>query len=241
VQWRGPGAVITKDRRSPARRRSATLQRVSTLIALHGFSQTGERFRTSIERLLERLPARVTVLFPDGPHACSEQSVQKLYAWAGAGRRPDPPHRCWWDASDDGRQYHGWEASIAALAAHVTAALEHGARPLGVLGFSQGAIAAAALAGLAAHGEFPALDYAILVAGRSPRSEALRGLFDPPLALPSLHVWGEKDPFAMSASARLVELFAPGTREVKIWAGPHIVPTRGAASDALVEFIERHG
>jgi predicted esterase len=110
-----------------------------------------------------------------------------------------------------------------------------------VLGFSQGAIAAAALAGLAAHGRFPALDYALLIAGRAPRSDDLRGLFDVPLTLPSLHVWGEQDGFAMGGSARLVELFDARTRDVTIWGGRHIVPTRGPASDALVRFIERHG
>jgi predicted esterase len=214
------------------------MREVSTLIALHGFSQTGERFRESVERLLERLPARVTVLFPDAPHDCSPLSVDKLYSWSGASK-PPPPHRCWWDATDDGRQYRGWQESLTALQA--LAGIEHEARPLGVIGFSQGAIAAAALAGLAAHGRFPALDYAILVAGRSPRSDDLHELFNPPLALPSLHVWGEKDPFAMSASARLVELFDARTRDVKIWAGPHIVPTRGPASDAIAAFIERHG
>lgn len=212
---------------------------MSTLLALHGFSQTGTRFRADLERLLTRLPARVSLLFPDAPHDCSEQSVDKLYAMAPNARRPPPPHRCWWDASDDGRSYRGWQESVTALRG--IAEQHAGSEPLGVLGFSQGAIAAAALAGLAAHDRFPRIDYVVLVAGRAPRSDDLRDLFDPPLALPSLHVWGEKDPFAMGASARLLELFDARQRDTAIWAGPHIVPTRGAPSDAIVSFIERNG
>jgi predicted esterase len=213
---------------------------MSTLLGLHGFSQTGARFRADLEPLLARLPARVTVLFPDAPHDCSEQSVDKLYAMAPPGtRRPPPPHRCWWDASEDGRSYRGWQASMTLLTE--LASRHAGREPLGVLGFSQGAIAAAALAGLAAHGRFPSLDYVVLVAGRAPRSDDLRDLFAPPLALPSLHVWGEKDRFAMGASARVLDLFDARQRDTAIWAGPHVVPTRGAPSDAIVQFVTRHG
>jgi hypothetical protein len=212
---------------------------MSTLLALHGFSQTGARFRADLEPLLARLPARVSLLFPDAAHDCSAQSVDRLYALAPRARRPAPPHRCWWDASDDGRSYRGWQESVALLRG--IAERHTGSGPLGVLGFSQGAIAATALAGLAAHERFPRIDYVVLVAGRAPRCDDLRDLFESPLALPSLHVWGEKDPFAMGASARVLELYDARQRDTAIWAGPHVVPTRGAPSDAIVSFIERFG
>lgn len=64
---------------------------------------------------------------------------------------------------------------------------------VGLVGFSQGAVLAAAIAGLAEHGEMPSFAFAILVAGRTPRAQVLKKLFTKPLRTPSLHVWGSAD------------------------------------------------
>jgi predicted esterase len=111
---------------------------------------------------------------------------------------------------------------------------------LGVIGFSQGALVAAVLAGLASRGDFPALRYVVIIAGRTPRADTLRPLFEHTLDVPSLHVWGERDPIATPAAAELAERFAPAQREVLVWPGSHRVPTRGEAADKIVEFVERH-
>jgi pimeloyl-ACP methyl ester carboxylesterase len=217
-------------------RASATIRPAmsTTLLALHGFTQNGSQFRSHLEPLAKRLPMDITLVCPDAPNVCSEGGVERLYGLTGALRLP-PPHLCWWDASDDGRIYRGWETSLERLRE-----LAKNAGPIGVLGFSQGAGVAAALAALAGAGEFPEIAFVILVAGRVPRADVLQPWFASPLRIPSLHVWGEQDAFAEALSPLLVECFEPGVREQVRWPGPHILPTRGPAADAILTFIGRH-
>ena len=74
----------------------------------------------------------------------------------------------WFDATDDGREYRGWDATRDAL----TSVLAAG--PVGVIGFRQGAVVAAALAAMASRAAAPPIQFAILVAGRPPRADALQ-------------------------------------------------------------------
>jgi pimeloyl-ACP methyl ester carboxylesterase len=206
----------------------------ATLVCLHGFTQNGAQLRAQLAKLTDRLAQTITVVTPDAPHACAQTSVDRLYA-AWRSPRPAPPYLCWWDASDDGRVYRGWETSYERLSelcrAHERVVL---------LGFSQGAMLAAGLAALSCVGEFPALRAVVLVAGRKPRSERLRPLFDVPVRVPSLHVWGERDALAGDASASLADAFDAQTRAVAVWPGPHAVPSQGPAADAILEFVARH-
>jgi hypothetical protein len=43
----------------------------------------------------------------------------------------------------------------------------------------------------------------------------------------------------VQASPRLVQAFSASTRQVVTWPGPHCVPERGPAADALVQWVER--
>src|SRR5689334_10142100 len=158
----------------------------ASLLALHGFTLNGTVMRASLAPLLPRLPKGLELICPDGPVTCSPASVDRMYAMTGGSRQP--PHLSWWDSSDDGRVYHGWEQTREAL----RAVLERH-QPIGVLGFSQGGMVAAAVAALSARGELPPLRYVILVAGGPPRAEAMQSWFEQPIAIPSLHVWGERD------------------------------------------------
>jgi predicted esterase len=224
---------------SKKRARRCSLRAMSTtLIALHGFTQNGSIMRELLAPLAERLP-NVTCEFPDGPNACSDTSVARMHQLLGG--TPRPPHRCWFDATDDGREYRGFEETKAELAQRIE---RHGGGRTGgrtgLLGFSQGAICGASLAALSAHGRFPKLDFVVLVAGRTPRSDEIAPLLDTPLAIPSLHVWGERDPIAQGHVQQLVERFDPATRKSIAWPGPHIVPTRGPGADGIVQFIADH-
>lgn len=204
----------------------------TTVLALHGFTQNGSHMREMMAPLLERLPADVTVECPTAATPCAQSSVERMHAMFG-GARHEPPYRCWFDASDDGREYRGFDQTQRQLAALIEAR----GGSVGLLGFSQGAICASALAALSVHGRFPKLDFAILVAGRAPRSDEVAPLLATPIALPSLHVWGERDPISKGYSQRLVELFEAGSRQLVTWPGPHVLPTRGVAADAIVSFI----
>jgi hypothetical protein len=189
----------------------------------------GAVMRGHLAELAPRLPGEV--VYASAPHTCSEEGVARLYAGWGIERLPGP-YLTWWDATDDGKAYRGWEATRDALR---TLLEEHPGA--GLLGFSQGAIVAALAAGLAARGELPEVGFVVAVAGRTPRADALRGYFESVLAVPSLHVWGESDPMA-GGSAELVERFEPATRQVVKWPGSHRVPARGPAADAIVQFLE---
>jgi predicted esterase len=203
------------------------------LLILHGFTQNGEVLRAHLAGLFSELPTQVTLTFPDAPHTCSEQSIKRLHAMLGNVQ--SPPHLCWWNATDDGRLYRGFEESLALLKRCVVES-----EPFGVLGFSQGAVFAASLAALAERGEFTQPAFVALVAGRIPRADALKPLFEGVLPLPSLHVWGERDVMAREEAPKLVERFAPETREVVRWDGPHVLPTFGPAADAIMAFIRKH-
>lgn len=199
----------------------------TTLMALHGYTLHADVFRRQLAPLLPDLEPLVDIDIPDAPFLASPEGVARLHA----GRTPPPgPHRTWWDASDDGQVYAGFETTRAALAERIAG------RTL-VLGFSQGAILAATLAALSATGGFPILHGVILVAGRRPRDATLRPLFDTTVQVPSLHLWGDRDPLADGPG--LADCFHRAERVA--WPGGHVVPTRGPGAAALVAFVSRHG
>ncbi|HEX2670277.1 MAG TPA: hypothetical protein VHM25_05365, partial [Polyangiaceae bacterium] len=109
--------------------------------------------------------------------------------------------------------------------------------PASILGFSQGAILAGAVAALSCAGQLPPVRSAVLIAGRKPRAAQLQAAFAQPIALPSLHVWGERDTLTGQYCEELVECFSAPQREVVRWPGGHVVPTRGPAHEAIVRFI----
>lgn len=218
----------------------------TTLISLHGFTMNGAGLRHMLAELEPRLSDLLDFEYPDAPHLASEASVAGIASLMG-GFRPKPPNRQWWNASDDGLTYDGWNETrdgLRATAQHIATARQqsesaHPRHGVALLGFSQGAAVAAALAALSLRGQFPPLRFVVLVAGFAPRARDIEPLFDSPIEVPSLHVWGHADPFAKHGP-KLLERFAPHTRQVLEWAGRHVVPTSHGAGDALVEFMRRH-
>lgn len=199
------------------------------LLALHGQTLNGAYMRRELAHL-EKLG--VELVCPDAPNTCPDDVVERLYAiWDGP--RESPPHCAWWDASDDGRTYRGWEATRALLAP----LLDGG--PIGILGFSQGAILATALAALAEHGQLPPIDYVILIAGRPPRADVFAPFLVEPLRTSSLHVWGENDLLARDTSRELVDRFDIESRNVVMWPGTHAIPKSGPAATAIEQLIAR--
>lgn len=202
-----------------------------TLIALHGYTMNGARLRSLAPQLFGELEPHVNLVFPDAPHVCSPEAARAAFsAWGVAP--PEPPHLRWWRASDDGRVYEGWSATRASMRA-----LFPERAVVGVLGFSQGAMLAATLAALSARGEFPNLRCVVLIAGGLPRARELSPLFDEPVGIPSLHVWGERDPIANRTAPELAQHFRESARETVSWPGSHTIPQTGVAAQAIARFV----
>jgi predicted esterase len=205
----------------------------TTLLAFHGYTLNGARMREQMGELVGALAPHVDLVFPDAPHTCASASVDRLYQALNAPRAP-PPHLSWWDATDDGTVYRGWEQTEAAVRSWAA-----GASPVGVLGFSQGAMLAATVAALSSSGAFPPIRFAVLVAGSKPRAIALQPHFQTSIRVPSLHVIGDADRLTDGHAPALADRFDPTTREVHRWPGPHMIPTRGPAAAAIVDFVHR--
>src|SRR5688572_16560339 len=114
------------------------------LIILHGQSMNAAVMQKQLGGLVERLEREMDLVFLDAPHTCSEASVERLYAvWKTP--RLAPPYLMWWDSTDDGREYRGWEETRE----RIRGAMADG--DVGFLGFSQGAILSSAIAAMAEH------------------------------------------------------------------------------------------
>lgn len=208
--------------------------RRNTILAFHGFTLNGERMRAQLGGLFDALSTHADIVCPDAPHVCAEDSVARLYElWQVP--RPAPPHLCWWDTTDDGSVYRGWPETLELVRGLLGKEV-----PSTLLGFSQGAILAAAVAALSAKGELPPLRSVVLLSGRTPRSDVLKPYFTGPIPLPSLHVWGNRDELVVSHGLELVKHFERRSTEICVWRGGHAIPTRGPAAATIVDFVRHH-
>ena len=205
-----------------------------TLLVFHGFTMNGEVMREALGPLVTALEPQVHTVCLNAPHHCSPATVERMYRGSSAATL-SPPHLCWWNASDDGLVYQGWEETRDL----VREALDRYA-PASILGFSQGGILAAAVAALSRSGDLPPVHAAVLVAGRKPRAALLQSAFMEPVTVPSLHAWGERDTLTGQYCEELVEAFSAAEREVVRFPGGHAVPTEGPAYDAIVRFVLEH-
>ena len=179
----------------------------------------------SLGPLPRDLEPHVRVVCLNAPHVRSDAG--------SAGSASSAPRLSWWNASDDGLEYRGWEETYEV----VREALDRYA-PASILGFSQGAILAAAVAALSRTGEMPPIHCAVLVAGRTPRAARLQAALMDPIAVPSLHVWGDRDTVTGPYCRELADHFvAP---EIAIWQAGHVIPTQGEPYDAIVRFVLEH-
>lgn len=94
---------------------------------------------------------------------------------------------------------------------------------------------------------FASLKFAVLVSGFPSRAEAHKPMLSraaetgegiPPLAMPSLHVWGEADEVVPPAASRLLaSQYICDMRSVLVHERGHIVPTNAVARKAFVDFL----
>jgi len=204
------------------------------LIVLHGHTMNAAVMRQHLGSLAPLLEREIELVFLDAPHTCDEAQVDRVYSvWKIP--RMAPPYLMWWDSSDDGREYRGWDETRERLRAAMTGG------DVGLLGLSQGAILSCAVAALSEHGELPPLRFAILVAGRTPRADVLQPFLKGTLRTPSLHIRGRADSMVpVTTSEELADHFDEATRETVTWEGGHRVPTSGEGAEAILEFVRKH-
>jgi pimeloyl-ACP methyl ester carboxylesterase len=204
---------------------------MTRLVALHGMTLNGATMQRQLGPLRSKLEQLADIDWLDAPHKCPEDSVQRNYDSWGMPI-PDGPHLRWWDASEDGTQYAGWEQTRDLLAERLA-----GDAPTIVFGFSQGAIVATAAVTLSVCGMLPPIAGAILMAGLPPRARSITRHYRAPLELPSLHVWGTQDRVIGEGPERLAEWFAPRRRQVVTWEGAHSIPRRGPVGERILSFV----
>ncbi|XP_066455794.1 esterase OVCA2 isoform X2 [Eleutherodactylus coqui] len=212
--------------------------RVLRLLALHGYRQDESSFRERTGSLRKNLRKRAELVVISAPLSVPEPEEGR---GGGDGQREDP--RGWWfsnrekssfNAMDETASCAGLEESLDAVA---KAFSELGPFD-GLLGFSQGAAFVAMLCSLKQQGD-PRFqfDFAILVAGFKSRASEHVDFYKEPIAVPSLHVFGDTDrviPRVMSQ-----ELAGSFVNPVLLThSGGHYIPVGSAEKKVYFPFLD---
>ncbi|WOO79480.1 Dihydrofolate reductase [Vanrija pseudolonga] len=191
------------------------------------------------------------VVFVDPPVVLGESQlspiqVKEVAAYAKGDAAPNVAvTRSWWTAPDR-KTYQYFDNTVKYLHEYLVSN-----EPFdGVIGFSQGAAMAAALAALlekpGLHPDFPANDklkplkFAIAVGGFKPRSEVPDFTNYFPLQTPVLHVVGKTDPVVSGKASKQLQDACPSSR-VETHEGGHVTPGGEEWAGFLSEYINTVG
>ena len=192
------------------------------LLVLHGMTQSGAFLKAQTRRLQRALEGVATLRFVDGPHL--------------TGDGEDEGRRCWWASQGEPRRYVGWPQSLSALEA-----IWADEGPFdGVLGFSQGACAAALLAAESQRRpDWLVQPRFVICVGGFPARSVDEGplMAGPALPLPSLHIYGESDERVTPDRALALAARFEGAA-VATHPGGHFAPDRWPM-DTLQAFVRR--
>ena len=195
------------------------------VLALHGYAQTGAVLRDRSGGF--RKPLRKSlfdVSFPDAPFGCTASGEDEREADADTSRR------AWWRGHSGLETYIGWPESRQAL----LSLWDREGGFDGVLGFSQGAGAAAMICAEMRP------RFGIFVSGFVPRDEeAARALLaGVDGAVHSLHILGLQDELVVAERSRaLSDCFASAT--IVEHQGGHYIPSNAAMRAELAGFLDK--
>jgi predicted esterase len=199
--------------------KAATSAIPNKLLFLHGYTQNAAVFRSRTGSLRSKAlkQLKYEVVFADAPVFCSP-----TYATSTS---PIEIQKGWYNPTEDdldvrpvdSKGWMGWNESFTYLE-QLLVETEF----LGVVGFSQGAAVAGIL--LATYPE--KFRFGIFVSGFIPRDDEVNALYPSGLlTVPSLHIFGNSDPFvSVSRAEELVTKFEKPT--VLTHAGGHIMPPK---------------
>ncbi|BAT99474.1 Rhodanese-like domain-containing protein [Vigna angularis] len=179
-------------------------QRKPRILCLHGFRTSGEILKQLVLRWPEPVIQNLDLVFLDGQFPSQGRSdVEGIF---------DPPYYEWFQANEDFSEYRNFEECLAYIEDFM---LKNGPFD-GVLGFSQGAILAAALPGMqsqgVALGKVEKIKFLIVISGamfggnKFGMPKLASNAFSKPIDCLSLHFIGEKD-FMKEESVALLEAF----------------------------------
>ncbi|KAL3899160.1 MAG: hypothetical protein SGPRY_012693 [Prymnesium sp.] len=214
--------ALASARRITALHSPESLGRKLKVLCLHGYGQNGQALREksgSFRKPLKK--SRFEMHYLNAPYGCTAEGESQDEADA------DPERRAWWRGSAS--YYAGWEESLEYLElAWKREEFD------GVLGFSQGAAAAAMLcASLKQHTP----RFAIFVSGFVPRDETAAAELLKGVNVPSLHVIGRADGIVVpERSWALTEHFEQSC--VIEHDGGHMLPSAPVVREKLSAFLE---
>ncbi|XP_062816118.1 esterase OVCA2 isoform X2 [Anolis carolinensis] len=158
----------------------------------------------------------------------------------------EPSSRGWWfsnpsegtfSALEESESCSGLEESLEAVA---SAFVERGPFS-GMMGFSQGAALVGILCALCQQGDprFP-FRFALLVSGFQSKAKPHHVYYDAPIAVPSIHIFGENDQVIPAAMSRELAARFEGPRTL-LHPGGHFVPAAGPQRKEYVAFLDQFG
>ncbi|GBF87771.1 hypothetical protein Rsub_00482 [Raphidocelis subcapitata] len=218
------------------------------LLCLHGFMQTGALFRSRIGSMRKALKSRAEFEFLDAPFQVADAVTPEQLAQFGGNGGGGLTWFKWRDAAPGKRpsqstQYQDFEITYESM---ISGLRQHS--PDGLLGFSQGATAAALLLAQLAERQAGGHDldvrpprFAILCAGFLPRDPAYSSLLERArVAVPTLFVLGDADALVPpERTLELVATFDPAAAQLLRHPGAHMLPTcSGAIKAAMAEFLD---
>ncbi len=170
------------------------------ILCLHGYAMNRDWFRQWLAPIEQALAGKARLIYPQGPIEAPEEEVLAMLDMfqvsmpdgsIGAGK-----NWCWYRATTDKPpQYLFLDETLKMLMRLCETEGPFDA----VLGWSQGAVMAAIMAGL--QKQTPGYDFGlkwlVLCGGFLPGDEKIKNLFAEPLPYPSLHVVGKKEPEVM--------------------------------------------
>ncbi|KAF5464084.1 hypothetical protein F2P56_014194 [Juglans regia] len=210
-------------------------QKKPRILCLHGFRTSGEILKKLVGRLPETVLEKLDLVFLDAPFPAGGKSdVEGIF---------DPPYYEWWQSNKDYTEYTNFEECLAYVEDYM---IKNGPFD-GVLGFSMGAMLAAAMPGMQAEGvtltKVPKIKFLIIISGAklggskfgAPKLAA--NAFSSPINCPSLHLIGETDFLKPDGTALLDSFVDP---VVINHSKGHTVPRLdGKPLETMLSFIEK--
>ncbi|KAL3527505.1 hypothetical protein ACH5RR_012161 [Cinchona calisaya] len=210
-------------------------QKKPRILCLHGFRTSGAILKKLIMRWPESVLQKLDLDFLDALYLAQGKSdVEGIF---------DPPFFEWFQSDENFTEYYNFEECLQYLEDYM---IKNGPFD-GLLGFSQGAILAAALPGMQREGvaltKVPKLKFVILISG-SKFGEKKFGMpklaanaFSIPIKFPSLHFIGETDFLKEEGMALLASFVDP---MVIYHPKGHTVPRLDVAGEEIMlNFIKK--